>query len=520
MSLTPPAELEIKLRIPRSAIAQLLRHPALARHKSGRARRRKLHSTYFDTANLRLADAGVGVRMRRDGHKWIQTAKGPPDAASGGGLTARPEYEWPVGTSPRAPPIDTTRLATTPWRRLLLKAARSGLEPRFITEFMRTEIPLELPERTTAVLAVDVGAIRAVGSARHLEICEIELELASGNIGQLFRLAAELALDVPLSLEPASKAARGTRLVSGDAAKPLRAENADIERNLAAGEALAAIMRACLRQIEGNADGLLRADDPEWIHQMRIGTRRLRACLSLMSRLVTSEPLSRLITDVKWLASALGAARDLDVLALETLPIIRRGSDPTAARAIRSFGAKVAVRRKRARINAREAVASRRFAGLILCAGGLAATPEFGALGKPAPDPPTGTAAREFAAHVLSRRQKKLLHRGEGLPTAPAEARHAARIAAKKLRYATEFFADLFAGKRARRYRKSLTRLQDVLGVMNDAAVAARLAREIAGPDSNAAALLQGWAVAQATLGAPALADAWRDFSRATTFWD
>jgi inorganic triphosphatase YgiF len=518
--LTPPAELEIKLRIPRSAIAQLLRHPALARHKSGRAGRRKLRSTYFDTANLRLANAGIGVRLRRDGRKWIQTAKGPPDAASGGGLAARPEYEWALGTSPKAPPLDTTRLATTPWRRLLLKAARSGLEPKFITEFIRTEIPLELPEATTAVLAVDVGALRAVGPPRYLEICEIELELASGNVAQLFRLAAELALDLPLSLEPASKAARGTRLVSGDTAKPVRAENAELARDRSAGEALAAIMRACLRQIEGNADGLLRDDDPEWIHQMRIGTRRLRACLSLVSRLVTSEPLSRLITDVKWLASALGTARDLDVLAVETLPILRRGSDPTALHGIRSLAAKVAAQRKRARVNARDAVASRRFVGLILCAGGLAATPEFAAPGKSATDPSTGTAAREFAAHVLARRQKKLLHRGEGLPTAPAEARHAARIAAKKLRYATEFFADLFPGKRARRYRKSLTRLQDVLGVMNDAAVAARLAREIAGPDSNAAALLQGWAAAQATLAAPELARAWRDFARAKTFWD
>jgi len=157
---------------------------------------------------------------------------------------------------------------------------------------------------------------------------------------------------------------------------------------------------------------------------------------------------------------------------------------------------------------------------MILCAGALAATPGFGALGEPEADRSAGTSARVFAARLLARRQKKLLQRGEALPNAPAEARHAVRIAAKKLRYATEFFADLFPGKRARSYRKSLTRLQDVLGVMNDATVASRLAREIAGPDSNAAALLQGWAAAQATLAAPELADAWRDFLRAKTFWD
>ena len=96
----------------------------------------------------------------------------------------------------------------------------------------------------------------------------------------------------------------------------------------------------------------------------------------------------------------------------------------------------------------------------------------------------------------------------------------AARIAAKKLRYATEFFADVFSGKRARTYRKALSHLQDVLGVLNDASVAARLAREIGGPDSPAAATLQGWAAAQSTLMIDDLSREWRDFSRCKTFWD
>jgi inorganic triphosphatase YgiF len=520
--LTPPVELEIKLRLPRDAVAGLLRHPALARHKSGRARRRKLASTYFDTASLRLAKSGVGLRMRRDGRRWIQTVKGPAAAESGGGLAARPEYEWAIGSSAKMPALDATRLATTPWRRKLLKAVRDGLEPIFATEFTRTEIPLALPGRTIAMLAVDVGAIRAVDSKRRVDLCEAELELKSGNVAPLFRFALALADDLPLSIEPASKAARGIRLVSSTTAQPMHAENAELASDATAGDALASIMRMCLRQIEGNAEGLLHDDDPEWIHQMRIGTRRLRACLSLVAHLVTSEPLSRLIADVKWLAGVLGPARDLDVLVLETLPGIRRGArgaDAPPSRAIRSFSAKVAAQRKRARSAAREAVASRRFVHLILAAAMLAATPAFGVSGS-ATAAATEAPVRDFAARLLARRQKKLLARGEGLPDAPAGARHEARIAAKKLRYATEFFADVFPGKRARAYRKSLTRLQDVLGVTNDTVVAARLAREIAGADSNAAALLQGWAAAQATRANEDLARAWRDFSRAKPFWD
>ena len=62
-SLTGTAELEIKLRLPRKAVANVLRHPALTELKAGRARRRRLVSTYFDTPNLRLATAGVGLRI-------------------------------------------------------------------------------------------------------------------------------------------------------------------------------------------------------------------------------------------------------------------------------------------------------------------------------------------------------------------------------------------------------------------------------------------------------------------------
>src|SRR5437667_4608378 len=238
-SLTPPVEREIKLRLPRDAVARLLRHPALARHKSGRARRCKLASTYFDTASLRLAKSGVGLRMRRDGRRWIQTVKGPAAAESGGGLAARPEYEWAIDSSAKMPALDVTRLAPTPLARKLLKAVRGGLAPIFATEFTRTEIPLALPGRTTAMLAVDVGMIRAVDSRRRVDLCEAELELKSGSVAPLFRFALALADDLPLSLEPASKAVRGIRLVSSTTPQPVHAENAKLASDATAGDALA-----------------------------------------------------------------------------------------------------------------------------------------------------------------------------------------------------------------------------------------------------------------------------------------
>jgi CHAD domain-containing protein len=98
-------------------------------------------------------------------------------------------------------------------------------------------------------------------------------------------------------------------------------------------------------------------------------------------------------------------------------------------------------------------------------------------------------------------------------------ARHELRKDAKKLRYAAEFFAPLYPGKRCRAYRKALARLQDVLGRLNDAAVAATLARELAGPEVVAAAAFDGWTGAQTAMLAPELAAAWQAFTRAKPFW-
>ncbi|MGT2490935.1 CHAD domain-containing protein [Cupriavidus basilensis] len=64
---------------------------------------------------------------------------------------------------------------------------------------------------------------------------------------------------------------------------------------------------------------------------------------------------------------------------------------------------------------------------------------------------------------------------GEGCTSSTRHGEHRARIAAKKLRYAAEFFASLFQRKSLDNYRGVLARLQDDLGWGNDMAVAGHL---------------------------------------------
>ena len=517
-----PVETELKLRIAPEAVAKLPRHPALAAVKRGRARRARVVSTYYDTDDCALAAAGIVLRLRRDGRRWLQTVKGPASATRGGGVAARTEFEWPVAGGR----LDPLRFATTPFRRALGRAEQRGLVAHFTTDFARTTIPLAFPDSTMARLCIDVGEVRTAdaGHVVRAPIHEIEIELEAGDVAQLFDLAHALAADVPLAFEPASKAERGFALRRPPVEAPIRASDADLPDKCTAGEAFAAFIRACLAQIEGNAHGVVVHDDPEWIHQMRIGVRRLRACLSLARKGMAPTRIEPLRVELRWLAQALGPARDLDVFAVDTLPaftdaVRHGGTAAPLAVALAKLAARAATRRKEARVLARAAVASPRFVRLVLFAAALANASGANAAGDAGHAVHLARPARDYARPLLRRRHRDLVALGADLAHATPETRHAARLAAKKLRYAAEFFASLYPSKRTRSYRRALAALQDELGLWNDTAVAARLAAELAGPQSPAAAAFSGWAAARGAERGAALAAAWSGFATARPFW-
>jgi CHAD domain-containing protein len=98
------------------------------------------------------------------------------------------------------------------------------------------------------------------------------------------------------------------------------------------------------------------------------------------------------------------------------------------------------------------------------------------------------------------------------------------RIAIKKFRYATDFFATLYEGKRARETLKRLARLQDILGAINDAATVGNLVSEVLRGTSgrNAAeakGILLGWSRGRAATLRRELRPAWKAFRAAEKFW-
>lgn len=516
---TATVEIEIKLALDARAARRLRHLPLLLPHAPVR---RRLYTVYYDTPDFALLRAGVALRLRREGYHWVQTVKAR--AGSGGMLAQRPE--WEVHLAGKQPDPEVLPEAA---RAALPDIAPKRFAPVFETAFQRTAWLIGTGEGAVE-LALDQGEIRAGGKT--LPLREVELELKSGTLADLFtlaeRLLAELAeapagkpsrtrrvapsvaASAGIWLEPRSKAQRGYQLAGALPLVPVKAVLPAIDLEGAAGEAYCAIARACLTQFEANLPGYL-ADsgsaNPEYVHQMRVALRRLRAATGLLRFMGIETPAW--VGELKWLMRALAQARDWDVFVTETLPRVAAGlSRPQALEPLCAAAQRL---RDAAHAHAAAALQGKRLVHLWLTL--ERALAEF---------PATPVATRQWAQAALDRRYRQLRRLGNRLDALDAAERHALRIAGKKLRYAAEFFAPL-KPKPAHRFIAALARLQDVLGVLNDVAVTTRLleeAKQIGGAAVwEAAGLVAGFTAHEQADRLAELAKAWRAFRAVKPYW-
>ena len=491
-------EIELKLTMDPAHVADLRRHPLLASLAQGKPRRQRLHSIYFDTPELDLLRAGGALRLRRVGGRWVQTVKGGGSVA--GGLHQRDEWEWPVqGGEP-----DLTLIAETSLAAIMTDKLQARLCPVFVTEFWRTAWQLRTAQGAEIELALDQGEVQA-GDSR-LPISEIELELKAGEAASLFEVALAIQEQVPLRVEDLSKAQRGYLLASGATPPPRTAQPVALAPQMPVAQALRRITGECLAQLQGNVAGL--GQNPEYLHQARVAVRRLRSALGVFGAQLPEAPAD-VVEELRWLMGCLGPARDWDVFVTQTLPPILEelSGNPALAR----LQADAARLREAHRLAALEAVASQRYTRLVLTLG-LWLARQAEPQGEP-------VALADFAAQTLTRQHKRLCRRGKHHATLSPAERHALRIAAKKLRYAAEFFAGLYLRKRARPYLAALAALQDVLGALNDAAVTQRLLAELAVSRGQAAGIVSGWMACASRVQLAGLDRAWRGFVRQKVLW-
>lgn len=506
-------ETELKLRLPPEALPRLRRLTLPGDAAGARAVSEKLHSTYFDTPDFLLRRNGVALRLRRARRGWVQTLKG--GGGAGAGLHQRAEWECKVA----GPQLELDRLPGPMAVLLLPPGVREDLRPVFTTEFSRRRRMLRFEGGDAVEFCVDRGEVRSEHASS--PICEIELELRSGSPLRLFDIGLALVRELPVRLENQSKAERGYALSRGEPPAPRKAVAVALTPETPVNTAFRAIMLACLEQLHANEDGVLEGRDVEYLHQMRVALRRLRSALGIFRAVFPPETLQPARDELKWLAGRLGPARDWDVFLTETLPRVKAAPGETAFQALRESAQQV---RGQALAQAHEAVQSSRYQEMLLDLGAwLAAEPWLGSADAEALARARGPVS-EFARDTLERLQRKVRKRGRGFDYLAPQERHRVRIAAKRLRYAGEFFAALYPPKPVRRYLKALAGLQDVLGALNDAATTEGLLREALAASREPAAaagagFVGGWVAADAEHRAAHAKAAWKDFLACEPFW-
>lgn len=487
---------------------------------SGPLATRRLSSVYYDTPDLDFAKRGLSLRVRKLGRRYVQTVKDQGEATL---ASDRAEYESKLGS---AEP-DLHNIPDSKTRSQLKTIANGGrIEPIVETKIRRTTRTLKSQSGEHIELAFDSGEIRTlVNGHSAVPVNEVELELKHGSPIALYQAARRLCHAAPLTISTESKVERGMRALEGREVGAQKAGQMELVEDCVAEEAFRTTLNHCLRHMARNTGAVAEARDPEGIHQIRVGLRRLRAALSAFGDAFRAPALEELRERAKTLADAFGETRELDVFALELLaPIETLPNKPPGLPQLRLALDEI---RRECWDRADELVRSDEFTGFLL---DLAVAIEARVWRDGASSDKFDQflrSARALGAESLEKCLKKAVRRAKHLAELDTEQRHRLRIELKRLRYTAEFFAPLFPGKAVTPFLDRLSKLQDLFGTLNDAATATHILRRInehadarGGPErAEAAAFVDGWHQSQIGPTWDKAQKRWKRFTKAKPFW-
>jgi CHAD domain-containing protein len=419
----------------------------------------QLEAEYYDTSDLRLIRAGITLRRRRGGHDagWhLKLPVGPdtrreirlPLGRAGGRVPA--ELAGLVRVHTRGEPLQPiARVTTTRQRQILLD--RSG-------------------ESLAEVAEDDVYAQALSGAAPVSRWHEVEVELTGGD-RRLLKAADQLLRRD--GLRPAAESAKLERALASQLPGPV--SEPPLTGSSPAGRVVLAYLRAQTDAVK-RLDPMVRRDEPDSVHQMRVATRRLRSTLRSFGKIVRRGDTQELAGELKWLGDLLGEARDAEVLAGHLQANLRQMPaelvvGPVQARVQGHF----APARAAAQRAVLAALDSRRYFSLLDELDRLAAEPP---LTRRAAGPAADVLPAEVRrAYRQTARRMRRARRAAAGPTRDA-ALHQARKAAKRARYAGEAVTPAL-GHEAGRFTKQIKRLQSVLGDHQDTVIARQVEREL-----------------------------------------
>ena len=469
-------EIELKLALPTadpSSLAQRLANvPALKRHK---ATREHLHSVYYDTPEQRLRQQRTALRIRRVGSAssanpaWIQTLKtgGRDDSA----LSQRGEWESLVPDAS----LSFGALKETPWPAIDPDGTLFfALAPCFVTRFERTAWLVRQRDSSVVEVALDIGQIEADGKVTPL--CELELELKSGPRAGLFNLAHKIARSMAVLPSTMSKAERGFALAQDALNRPRHAQTQELDPKQPLPVTAQRVLREMFHQFTANLNALRASDDPELVHQARIGWRRFQSARRLFGPVLVRESMPDW-QPLQALLRTLGTLRDLDVARTETLPPLAQAycaGDRRRTQAWQTMTLALADACTRQRQLVRDALLVPQVGTSLL---DTTEWPEEPFPLKDADKPAPKIALHKWADRQISRLSEKLQQ--ALADTSHPDQQHRVRLLAKRLRYGVEVLHAQLPPRHAQHWHQQASHLQLSLGAARDVAQASVLLAQL-----------------------------------------
>ncbi|RKT43512.1 CHAD domain-containing protein [Thiocapsa rosea] len=306
-----------------------------------------------------------------------------------------------------------------------------------------------------AVCGPLASRIRLVAEHYHEQIAQEVTDLLTERLGLE-------AVETPILLEALSACGRSP----GDYSSKIEDRLDPDQRSDAA---LKTLLRSLFTTLIANLDGAREHLDSEFLHDLRVATRRTRSVLGQAKGVFPADLLEAYKVRFAWLQQVTGPVRDLDVYLLdfdryrEALPVrLRPSLDPVHA----FLSARLSEEQGRLSV----ALSSPAFADLMREWRVFLEAPIAEHLAEPNALRPI----KALADERIRRMAKRVRREGLAIrPDSPATELHELRKSCKKLRYLMELFQSLYPRGKMTRLIKLLKTLLDHLGLIQDLAVQA-----------------------------------------------
>ena len=436
-----------------------------------RGEAKRFVDTYADTDDWRLYRAGYSLRLRVGQSGTEATIKSL--SAGTNGLRDRTEIVEPLP----AGSLETLPASDGPvGKRVHAVVGSHAIKPKFQVRTRRRTYLVSTNGSEAAEVALDTTTIPVEGR-EPARLLRVEVETSRGTTPDLTEFVGKMRDACGLSPASVSKFEAGVLARDLKPQRTLDMGSVEISSESSVEELAFAVLRKHFAALLCKEGGTRLGEDPEQLHDMRVATRRMRAAIALFEAALPAEMVG-LREELGWVAAALGAVRDLDVL-IQQVEAWGREPDGLDDRALAVVADVLSADRDQARANLVQTLDSPRYERLLAQCTAVLRRGPVGA------SPSSRVPAVDAAPSLIEERYRKVRKGGRRIDrtSKPADY-HRLRIRAKRLRYALQFLSPIY-GRDVRALIRRTVRLQDLLGAHQDAEVAVARFEAIVAEEGN-----------------------------------